>query len=102
MNTTAAETWGAVLDRYAASGLTAREFADKHGYNRSTLSWWKWRLRDRRVGATQSSTAFVELVPTAGPRRAPVRIRPDGRGFTIEVDPQTDLDLVARLLDRIA
>ena len=37
------------VERWAASGLSAKEFAAQSGTNWRSLSWWKWRIRRRRA-----------------------------------------------------
>jgi len=41
------EVWRERVARWGASGLTAREFAGRHGFRPGTLSWWKWQLGRR-------------------------------------------------------
>lgn len=70
----------------AASGLNAREFADRHGVERGTLVWWRWELA-RRDRLPVSTPRFVEIMPStlvlqapggpvveAGPRESGVEI----------------------------
>jgi len=48
----------AVVRRWEASGLSAREFAMRHGLNAKTLQWWRWALRR---GARDNPVEFVEV-----------------------------------------
>lgn len=81
-----AERWRVLINEQDRLGLTARAFAQLRGVNFHTLASWRSRLRRR---AEQTAT-FVELVPAPN-AEAPVRIRPDGFSFTIEVHPGADL-----------
>jgi transposase len=42
--------WASRVRRWRRSGLTAREFAEREGYNARTLSWWASALRDETSG----------------------------------------------------
>jgi len=39
------DEWLALVKAWAASGLSAVQFADKHGLKAKALSTWRWRLR---------------------------------------------------------
>ncbi len=45
--------WATRVRRWRRSGLTAREFAEREGYNARTLSWWASALRDETSGPTK-------------------------------------------------
>jgi len=47
--------WAARVREWRASGETAKQFAEGHGYNAATLSWWASRLRNEQP-------RFVQLV----------------------------------------
>lgn len=50
---TSREAWAKRVERWKASGLTAAEFASRHGIAATSLKWWKWRLGSRdRKGVT--------------------------------------------------
>lgn len=76
------EEWAKRVERWASSGLTAREYAAEIGVNHHTLSYWKYRLARRpasRRGAAErkgtgkpgavkraaTAPTFVELEPSA-------------------------------------
>ena len=96
-----ADSWADIVEQHACSGLTLRQFADRHGVNRSTLAWWRWRLGEAKR-RERPSASFVELVRPESPRLAPVRLRLDGRPWVVEVSEDTDLELLTRVLDRLA
>jgi transposase-like protein len=61
------EVWAERVRRLVESGLTAKEFAAQLNVNASTLSGWKWKLREGGELSTgvikpRSSPRFVELV----------------------------------------
>lgn len=55
----------AVLARWERSGLTLAEFARREGMPASTLTWWRYQLRQRReigsAGGPVTATAFTEV-----------------------------------------
>jgi transcriptional regulator with XRE-family HTH domain len=58
-----------LVERYEASGLTQREFADRNGVTMSTLQYW---LRKARSGdeAPVEQFRFVEVVENGSPDSA--------------------------------
>jgi transposase len=38
------ETWAARVREWKRSGLTAADYAEREGFNASTLTWWSSRL----------------------------------------------------------
>lgn len=91
--TPAARRWSAVIDEQEASGESIRAFARARGLNPSTLSWWRSRL-----GRTSGRPApFVELVLQEP--SAPVVMQFPDLGLHVSVEPDTDLDLLRRVLD---
>jgi hypothetical protein len=72
------ETWSKRVERWIASGLTAKEFAAEVGVNAGTLMHWKYRLAAEARSSAKASVApkaetvsFVEVTPTA-PEAVPV------------------------------
>ena len=61
------EVWKKRVERWAESGLSAREFAAELGINVHTLTHWKWRLAGelaaRPATVAVEAPAFVEVVP---------------------------------------
>jgi transposase len=96
-------TWAAHVQRWRASGLTAREFAHRVGVNPATLRWWSSRLR--RVpahGGTDSAVpplTFVEM--THATRSEPIEVVLVS-GVRVRVPSDFDAAHVARLLDVLA
>jgi transposase len=107
------EVWRERIRRWAASGLTAREFAQKHGLRAGTLTWWRWRLgREGGEHDVQSSVVramspgshgragglagIIELRPTSSPDR-PVEIEL-ACGRRLRVPAEFEDDVVRRLL----
>jgi hypothetical protein len=87
-----AAEWSQIVKRWRASGLSAREYAERDGLVASTLSWWGTRVggrsagRDKRRGAVPGPSSFTELrvvagrpewsvIEVAGPRGLVVRVR---------------------------
>lgn len=79
--------WVQHVERWKASGLSAKEFSAESGINWRSLSWWKWRLaggevkRKRRSAPEATSPAlakslaplsFVEV--TASVAREPLEV----------------------------
>jgi hypothetical protein len=59
------EVWRERVAHWRASGLTAREFAARHGFSANTLSWWRWQLgRAVPVREEEKAAAIVEVVAT--------------------------------------
>ena len=44
-------TWSKRVESWKRSGLTATEFAARHGLHAKTLTWWRWKLGRRTEGA---------------------------------------------------
>jgi transposase len=96
----AAETWTKRVDRWRASGLTAKEFAAETGLNAGTLTYWKWRLGRAASGGTRKKAEFVEVVPPASPAPTPhdafeVVL---GNGMEVRVPVRFDADALRRLV----
>lgn len=56
--------WKERVQQWTASGLSAREFADREGLRRERLFFWKRRLRGNSVMASGVSFAKVEIQPS--------------------------------------
>ena len=65
------ESWRALVALWLQSGMDAEAFAAQHGVGRSTLQWWRYRLRRDGDGPTgdRAPARFVELtaVPSIDP-----------------------------------
>jgi transposase len=92
-------TWTTRVQRWRASGLTAREFSLREDINPGTLLWWSSRLkRARRDGAASSAPTltFVELThPTPSEPIEVVLVS----GVRLRVPSDFDAASVARLLE---
>lgn len=75
-----------VLRRWAASGLTQREFAEREGIALSTLTWWRFVLRD-------------DAVVSSPPRRSPARESRASTPRFIEVQVSPSSPVVAPALE---
>ncbi len=83
MSRTSRSEWAKRVQRWAESGLTAKEFAAETGLKASTLSFWKWRLGSEQraqVAAPEMTSAKRGRRGTAG------RARPSVPTF-VEVTP---------------
>ena len=99
MHSSTARRWAALIDQADRSGLTRREFAAKAGVNPNTLSWWRWKLKRGPSGAV--TTRFLEVVEVEEPPPSPT-IRLELRDTVIiEVDDDTDLDLLRDVMDAL-
>ena len=101
------ETWAKRVERWADSGLTAKEFAAEAGLNPSTLSYWKWRLRGKRPATSRRATArgaartvsplsFVEV--TKGVAAAELFEIELCSGVRVRVPGSFDAEALSRLL----
>jgi len=90
-------TWAKHVSAWKADGLSAREYAARHGMPMSTLKWWSWKLKRERPG-------FVRVVTrpaAARDSRANVRkatltiVVGDAR---VVVDSEVDTTLLATVL----
>ena len=97
--------WSQRVKRWKASGLAAREFAQKMGLNENTLRYWATQLREEtssgaeergRRKAAGSSMAFVE-VAGFGAAESAFEIA-FASGLTVRVPPSFDGDALQRLL----
>jgi hypothetical protein len=91
------ERWRGLVAQWRSSGQTARDFADGHGVNVSTLSHWAWRLRRE----SRDGTAIARVPPMIEVR---ARSAADDR-FEIElgsrrvrIPPSFDADALRRLI----
>jgi hypothetical protein len=104
------ETWGKRIERWAESGLTAKEFAAEIGVNAGTLMQWKYRLaaKARRPIAVaerpKAEAVFVEVKP--GAQAEPASPDPQSpfeliltNGAVLRIPAQFDVATLRRLLD---
>lgn len=79
--------WRELCSAHAASGLTARAFAELAGVNRHTLNWWRWTLRREGRSEVAAGAGFVEVVEAVGGARARVRVLAGGVVLEFEALP---------------
>lgn len=93
----ARERWKALVEALEASSLSTAAFAEQAGVNRHTLAWWRWKLRIEPRSADRSPFAELIVAEPVGTMRLHV-----GRGDAfVDVDGDTDLALVRRLLEAL-
>lgn len=95
------EVWAERVERWQASGLTATEFARRHGLAEASLKWWRWKLGSKRPAsgkkaAPVSPLTFVEL--TAPTRREALELVL-ASGAVVRVPYDFDEAALSRLLD---
>lgn len=101
MGRDAKAAWTKRVERWRASGLTAKEFAAETGLNAGTLTYWKWRLdRSPSGGQTRKKAEFVEVVSPVSPAPTPhdafeVIL---GNGVEVRVPVRFDADALRRLV----
>ena len=95
---TAAEA-GAVLERIERSGLSVKEFADKHGLGVERLYRWKRRLAHRSSGqGSRPSFTEVTIRPTAP--AAAIEIELPG-GIALRVGGDSRIEDAVAILSRL-
>jgi hypothetical protein len=85
--------------RFHRSGLTQREFADRHRLGLSTLQKWMAQRPAEPSSGRGAKCVWQELklpAPPGAPRWAVELVRPDG--LTLRVAPEAPTSLVAELL----
>lgn len=97
MATPATKRWTALIAELEDSDLSIRRFAQAHGVNPRTLTWWKWRLR-KDEEERQLDGDFFELVP----REATTGLELMVGAATIAVEQDTDLGLLRRVVEALA
>lgn len=65
MRKTSAPEWAKRVRRWKRSGMTAREFGQRHGIDPRQLSWWKWKLKKRGELADLESSEAGESVASS-------------------------------------
>ncbi len=101
------DVWAKRVERWGASGLTAKEFARRRGLSERALRWWKWHLRStgheasmqvRAARPAVSPVTFVEM--TNAISREPVEVVL-GNGVRIRIPADFDASTVERVLDML-
>jgi transposase-like protein len=100
------DVWAKRVERWRASGLTAREFAAEIGVNAHTLNHWRWRLgQDQRAPTARAriprsrEAAFVEVIAGGEAAAADELIEIIVRdGMRIRVPVRFDADVLRRVV----
>jgi hypothetical protein len=99
MGREARATWAKRVERWAASGLTAAEFAEEIGVNARTLTYWKWKLGRPAASVESRRLEFVEVAPPAERRPATDALEVVlGGGVVIRVPARFDADALRRVV----
>ena len=87
--------WAAVIQEGRASGLTNKEYCNRHGLSEKSFYYWQKKLR------TQIVASAPELVPLemSSPVEEELHIR--YRGAELKLPAGIDMDAVAALLRSI-
>ena len=92
--------WAGHVAGWRRSGLTQREYCERHGLVKGTLSHWVWRLKSLEV--EQLEQPMVELaVPAAAaaPQSEPVAIELEiGGRYVLRLRPGTDSAQLSELI----
>lgn len=100
--------WVRIVARYRASGKTARSFSASEGIGEQSLRNWARKLKGRRAPPTGRTEGFVEIAEVSHlsshrgegfgkAAKSGLVIRLES-GLRIEVQPDTDRDLLGWLL----
>jgi hypothetical protein len=88
------------VGQWRASGLTAGEFARRHGLSEQSLRWWAWRLGTRRGRKKPtpevSPLTFVEM--TGAVQKEPLEVVLVS-GVRVRVPADFEQSSLERLLD---
>lgn len=93
MPTVAERRWEPIVRQARLSGGSIRAYARLHGINESTLAWWNWRFGD-----DLDRSDFTEVV--VDEPRSVVRLQLGA--VRIDVDEQTDLNLLRRVVGALS
>ena len=89
-----AKQWGAVLERWRASGRSLRSFALSSGVSEPGLRYWQRRLAPSPAGAAAGRPgAGNRRRPSPKPAMIPVKIISDDARVSPEVRPELFLEL---------
>jgi transposase len=99
--------WTKRVRRWQASGLTAREFAEREGLRERSLAWWKWKLKSAAPdSAVSRAPTFLPVhvidVPPAPRPAAPAFEVALPNGRVVRVPPSFDDATLERLLAIVA
>jgi len=101
------QEWQKRVDRWKASGLTAKEFAAEMGVNAGTLQFWSSKLKRREVRvvapraprvAVPVASSFLEVRPISV-RDVDARIEVElANGRRLHVPPTFDATVLQKLI----
>ncbi len=89
------EEWRDHTAAWSRSGLSAVDYAKRHGLNPSTFSWWRSELRRERAVSSGLTLVPVTMAPARTDDIIEVSL-PDG--VVVRVAEQSDLSRVAQLV----
>lgn len=98
--------WVERIKQWRASGLTAREFAEREGLREGSLGWWKWKLNSGGSDSTALSAPTFLPVRVVDAHPMPVAAEafevalPNGR--VVRVPSSFDDATLERLLAIVA
>jgi hypothetical protein len=97
--------WTTRIDDQERSGLSPKDYAEKHGINRKSLDWWRWKL-GRSQAKSGDDNSFMELticepVLTPEPVSDGVHLILEDYRAHLVVDAHTDLHLVRCVMDAL-
>jgi len=87
--------WAEIVASFHASGLTQREFCDRHGIGSSTLDKWKRRVAESAPGQT-SPASFIRVHPISDAENTTVTLQTDN-GLRVLCPLSIGIDTIAAL-----
>ena len=96
--------WAAEVEAWRASGQSARQYCETHGYSATTLYWWSSHLKRAQAAEPGKSVRLARVVrkrvarPASGPAPIVVQV---GRA-RVEVGADTDRDVLSTVLEALA
>lgn len=93
------DQWQRLVEAQSGSGLSVREFAERHGVSPSALTYWKYK---RGGGGQRRRTTFapVRLIDDGGPSSTREFVL-ELAGARIRVPAEFDPDSLRRLLELV-
>lgn len=89
------QEWRDHAAAWSRSGLSAADYAKRHGLNPGTFSWWRSELRRERSISPSLTLVPVTMAPTTADHIIEVAL-PDG--IVVRASQQADLAHVAQLV----
>lgn len=90
--------WQKMIEKHAASGLSAAAFCRKQNLSIHQFHWW--RRRFRKKDAQGKASGFLKLLPISISQQSGIHIRLN-EGVFIEVDPGFDPHTLRRVIEAI-